>query len=316
MPTKETYSQQSARKSRTFLAAFFAFTLSFIATNTLWAAIGASLLLHSGSIYTFSGFGDPTSKPNKETQRKNLDIILVNGKTSEAPKKPQALAQANVDGGGNTEQKIRATSSLPAQKEQKDGDLVQKEARQEREETASEKQILTAKETKKTNAKNEFKTAKKTMNTPSGMDLYADSLSKIAALTAEIDQKTNDVNSRPKLKTLGVSALRTEEAAYLLAWAEKIEKIGTLNYPSEARGKLYGTATIWVVLKKDGSLVTAELRRTSGQKVLDEAALKIVQMGAPYSAIPQSVLGESDHLGFARRLNFTNSDSLLSSASR
>ena len=99
--------------------------------------------------------------------------------------------------------------------------------------------------------------------------------------------------------------------AYLDAWKQKIERIGTLNYPPEARGKLYGAVVIFVELRaEDGSLYNAEISRSSGHKILDQAALRILKMSAPFGPIPQRALGRATVLSFARTWYFTQGDAL------
>jgi TonB family protein len=109
----------------------------------------------------------------------------------------------------------------------------------------------------------------------------------MARLEGEISKTADEYNKRPRKKFVGA---RTEEyalAAYLDAWKQKIERIGTLNYPEEARGKLYGAVVIFVELSaEDGSLYNAEISKSSGHKVLDQAALRILRMAAPFGPIP------------------------------
>jgi protein TonB len=144
----------------------------------------------------------------------------------------------------------------------------------------------------------------------SGLDL-AESARAMARLEGEISKTADEYSKRPRKKFVGA---RTEEyglAAYLDGWKQKIERIGTLNYPAEARGKLYGAVVIFVELRaEDGSLYNAEISRSSGHKVLDQAALRILRMSAPFGAIPQQALGGATVLSFARTWYFTQGDAL------
>lgn len=136
----------------------------------------------------------------------------------------------------------------------------------------------------------------------------------MAKLQGEIARNVDAYNKRPRLKTAGARASYYPQAAFLDAWKRKVERIGTLNYPSAAKGKVYGSVTVWVVLKMtDGSLYQeVEIRKSSGSPMLDKAAQRIVTMGAPYGQIPQAPDERFDNFGFARTLTFTRGNQLES----
>ena len=114
-----------------------------------------------------------------------------------------------------------------------------------------------------------------------------------------------------------VRAGHADLAAYLDAWKQKIERIGTLNYPEEARGMLYGAVVLFVELRaEDGSLYNAEISKSSGHKVLDQAALRILRMSAPFGPIPPQGLGGATVLSFARTWYFTQGDALNTAVSK
>nr|WP_255680338.1 TonB family protein [Azonexus sp. R2A61] len=103
-------------------------------------------------------------------------------------------------------------------------------------------------------------------------------------------------------------------APYFDAWKQKIERIGTLNYPEEARGKLYGKVVIYVELRvDDGSIYNVEISRSSGHKVLDQAAMRILRLGAPFGPIPREAMGGASILSFAREWNFVPGDTVATS---
>ena len=121
----------------------------------------------------------------------------------------------------------------------------------------------------------------------------------------------DEYSKKPRKKFVGANVEGYGLAPYLDAWKQKIERIGTLNYPPEARGKLYGAVVIFVELRaEDGSLYSAEISRSSGHKVLDQAALRILRMSAPFGAIPLEALGGATVLSFARTWYFTQGDAL------
>lgn len=275
---------------------------------TIVVAISISALIHGTVLYGVT-FAFPDA--SKAFREKAMDIILVNAKSARKPSDAQALAQANLDGGGNTDENRRAKTPLPPTHQKSDGDSVQQMQRRVQElETAQQKLMTQAKSLRNVAAEKTASEQPSPVPSVSGLDL-AESARAMARLEGEIAKTADEYSKRPRKKFVGA---RTEEyglAAYLDGWKQKIERIGTLNYPAEARGKLYGAVVIFVELRaEDGSLYNAEISRSSGHKVLDQAALRILRMSAPFGAIPQQALGGATVLSFARTWYFTQGDAL------
>lgn len=273
----------------------------------LWIALGISLLVHAVLLALEFKFPDAS----KAFREKAMDIILVNAKSARKPSDAQALAQANLDGGGNTDENRRAKTPLPPTHQKSEGDAIQQMQRRVQElETAQQKLMTQAKSLRNVAAAKTASEQPSPVPSVSGLDL-AESARAMARLEGEINKTADEYSKRPRKKFVGA---RTEEyglAAYLDGWKQKIERIGTLNYPAEARGKLYGAVVIFVELRaEDGSLYNAEISRSSGHKVLDQAALRILRMSAPFGAIPQQALGGATVLSFARTWYFTQGDAL------
>jgi protein TonB len=279
----------------------------------LWIAVGISLVFHGLLLALHFQFPDAS----RTFREKAMDIILVNAKSASKPADAQALAQSSLDGGGNTDENRRAKTPLPPTQQQTEGDAIQRMQRRVQElETAQQKLLSQAKSLRNVAAANTA--AEQPSPTPSlsGLDL-AESARAMARLEGEIAKTADEYSKRPRKKFVGA---RTEEyvlAAYLDAWKQKIERVGTLNYPEEARGKLYGAVVIFVELSaEDGSLYNAEISKSSGHKVLDQAALRILRMSAPFGAIPKQGLGGATVLSFARTWYFTQGDSLNTAAAK
>ena len=131
-------------------------------------------------------------------------------------------------------------------------------------------------------------------------------------LQAQIERDIEAYNKRPKKKFIGA---RTEEyryAQYVEDWRQKVERIGTINYPEAARGKLYGNLVLTVILLADGNIDRIEINRSSGHPVLDEAARRIVQMAGPYAAFPPDIRRDTDVLEITRTWFFTRDDTIQS----
>lgn len=133
----------------------------------------------------------------------------------------------------------------------------------------------------------------------------------MASLSAEVDRKLNAYAKRPRSKWISARTRELKYASYMEAWRAKVERIGNLNYPDEARRKgLSGKLVLDVAIKPDGSLKSVTLRRSSGQRVLDDAALHIVRLAAPYAAFPASFKNDVDVLHIERTWRFLGSNHL------
>ena len=135
----------------------------------------------------------------------------------------------------------------------------------------------------------------------------------IARLEAQISRDHNAYQSRPKRKNIGARTDEYRFAQYVEGWRLKVERVGNLNYPEEARQKkLYGSLRITVNIHADGSVESAEIDRSSGSKILDAAAIRIIKMAAPYAAFPDDIRKDFDILGITRTWSFTRADQLAS----
>src|SRR5260221_12425640 len=129
-------------------------------------------------------------------------------------------------------------------------------------------------------------------------------------LQAQIDRQIDDYQKRPRTKFIGANAAEYRFAQYEEEWRAKVERIGTVNYPAEARGKLYGNLRLTVSIRPDGSVDSVELDRSSGLKVLDAAAFRIVRMAAPYATFPASIRRDTDLLVITRTWFFSQGDKI------
>jgi protein TonB len=129
-------------------------------------------------------------------------------------------------------------------------------------------------------------------------------------MEAQIDKRLNEYAKRPRKQFIGANTREYRFAQYLEDWRLKIERIGTLNYPEAARGRLYGSLLLSVVIRADGSLEKVEVQRSSGQRILDEAAVRIVEMSAPFAPFPPEIRTDTDIIEIVRTWRFTNADQM------
>ena len=151
------------------------------------------------------------------------------------------------------------------------------------------------------------KPVEKPVERRSGRELADLSLAALK-LQAQLDRRVEAYQKRPRKKFIGARATEYRFAQYEEDWRMKVERVGTLNYPPEARGKLYGNLRLTVTIRADGGVEAVELDRSSGLKVLDRAAYKIVRMAAPYARFPANIRRDTDLLVITRTWFFGRGD--------
>ncbi len=134
----------------------------------------------------------------------------------------------------------------------------------------------------------------------------------MAQLQARISQQWDDYQKRPKRAFVGANVREYSFARYVEDWVTKVERIGNVNYPEAARRQgIYGSLKLTVAIYADGRIETIEVDRSSGSKVLDAAAAKIVELAAPYAPFPEDMRKKADILSITRTWTFTRSDQLV-----
>lgn len=273
-------------------------------------------LFASIGFHAFIIFGLGIALPQARLTKNDLqplEVILVNAKSVTRPTKADALAQANLDGGGNTDANKRAKSPFPVlPKETKNLQLESRESRVRQLEKEA-KTLMTAVKAEKTVSPPEPKTepVPQPGDTPTAEELVGRSL-EIARLQAQIEKDWQAYQKRPRRTFVGARAQSFPLAQYVEDWRLKIERVGTLNYPHAARQqKLFGSLQLTVAIKADGSVERVEIERSSGKKILDQAALRIVDLAAPFAPLPEDVRKNTDILHITRTWTFTRSDQLL-----
>lgn len=289
----------------------------------------------------------------------SMEIILVQQR-SEKPDKPSYLAQANLEGGGDSEDPVRPAaplaapfldvraevvaspstqeSPIPPEKPARRQQAVKEESKHDhpaKEAAASlqpphPEQIVVHAQKPSQLKPREHQLAQKLASEPERTAVQPESLPDpptptaaalisqsfaIASLSAEIDQKLEARAKRPRRKFISANTREFKYASYMDAWRAKVERIGNLNYPDEARRKkLSGDLILDVALNPDGSVNEVMLRRPSGYKVLDDAAVRIVQLAAPFAPFPEEIKKEVDILHITRTWQFLNGDRFMSKA--
>ena len=274
-------------------------------------AVTFSLLLHAVPLSMHFKGWDVKKAPSNPPP---LEVVLVNSKSATKPSKADALAQANLDGGGNTDADRRAKSPLPVtQLDQTQADAQQAQARVEMLEQEAQRLLTQIKARAKVE---QPQTKPDTVATPAPAVDAAELVQKsmdMARLEAQIAREMDQYNKRPKRRFVGARTQEYRFARYVEDWRTKVERIGNNNYPEAARAqKLYGQLQVTVSIKSDGTLEDVEVSRSSGHKILDAAAIRIVQLGAPYAAFPEDIRRDTDILSITRTWMFTREDEFQS----
>jgi protein TonB len=279
----------------------------FPTVSGLTLGIGISLALHVAALSIHFELPDALGRASERA----LDVILVNSKSARKPTDAQARAQANLDGGGNTEQDRIASTPLPPSQQNREGDNLINAQRRVAELEAMQQQLMTQSKGNKVVSKE--KDTRDPQPDPkqllTGADLVSSAMA-IARLEGQIAQQMDAYNKMPRKKFIGARTEELRYAQYIEDWRQKVERIGNLNYPEAARGKLYGNLVLTLTVRSDGSLGSVEVARSSGHKALDEAARRIVKMAAPYAVFPESIRREFDELVITRTWTFTSADRL------
>ncbi|HET6265758.1 MAG TPA: TonB family protein, partial [Usitatibacter sp.] len=249
--------------------------------------------------------------PKFDAPHNVMDVVLVNARTAARPEKADALAQANLDGGGNTDQKLRARSPFPMV-EEKDPSRELKAAETRMKQLEAEaKELMTRMKSQAQVTQVEVAPQGQPKADAQARDLVDKSL-EIARLEAQIRRDYQAYQERPKRKFVGARAAEYRFAQYVDNWRLKIERIGNLNYPEEARTrKLYGSLQLTVAIKADGEVESVEINRSSGHKVLDQAAIRIVRLASPFDRFPQNIRVDTDILHITRTWTFTRADQVF-----
>ena len=273
----------------------------------------AGAMIFSVAFHAFALFGIALVLPDPRSAIdfiQPLQVVLVNAKSKSRPAKADALAQANLDGGGNTADDRQAKSPLPAisDDQQFTPEQIAKRVAQLEEES---KRMLTRLKSDHKVAQPELK-KQQSNDARSGEDLVQKSL-EIARLEAQINKNWDAYQKQPRRKFIGARTQEYRFAQYIEDWRIKVERIGNLNYPEQARQqKIFGSLRLSVSINADGSLGPIEVSKSSGNRILDAAAMRIVKLAAPYSPLPPDIRKDTDILVITRTWTFTSSDRLES----
>ena len=261
-----------------------------VVTLFIAAALHAVLIL---------GLGFTPTDRDRNDELPTLEITVVQ-RPSEPVEEADYLAAASQEGAGNTQERVRP--QLESQEAAPPPPATQ-------EPQPEQPQLITALEATRA-APQPVEETPPEPSPVSAAELVDRSL-EMLSLNREITQLSQAYSQRPREAFISARTREYKYANYMNEWVAKVERVGDLNYPDEARRQgISGTLRVQVSLNADGTVRDAIITRPSGHRVLDEAALRIVRLAAPYAPFPREIREDTDVLHITRTWEFTSGNRL------
>ena len=242
-------------------------------------------------------------------QSQQIEVTLANRPSTAAPDDARLIAQSNQEGSGDEAEMDQDNSRnhLPTDAPTAQQDLPQLKS----EESAAQKETLTTDALARHTAMTRPDEDNRQESKLDGVSPEAARLSaELASLQAEIDEQTRSFADKPRVRRLSnASAKQSADAAYLLDWRRRLEAVGNQYYPEASiRYGIYGDVRLLVVILQDGSLEEVKVLSSSGFAVLDEAAIKVVRMAAPFAPFPAELRATTDKLEIVRTWQYLENE--------
>jgi protein TonB len=265
-------------------------------------------LCFAGALHAALILGVTFSKENRQAVSQRLEITLAQFSSKEPPEKADFIAQANQQGSGTLDEKKELTTQHLAAI---DDNQIREASKNTQEATAPE--VVNSDRRLASHAKNpdvsnreEKQPVKKSRV---GKAQLEELNREIASLEAKLDIQKQAYAKRPRIRRLtSLSTQQSDDALYLHKWRTKVETIGNLNYPEQARQhKIHGELRLMVALLPNGDIHEVKILKSSGKKILDDAAIRIVHLAAPYPSFSQTMSKTTDVLEIIRTWRFEKS---------
>ena len=244
-----------------------------------------------------------TLKPSPRLAE-TLDIVLVKWRSENAPDKADFLAQASQRGGGEVSEKLRPSQPVS-------GELPMPKMGQDAQQSTPAMPVpeqksreIVALEADSAEVLEQTRIEQPDSERPSAARLMRQSMD-MASLQPELSRQIQWKSKLPRRKFISANTQEYEFASYMRAWVSKVERVGNMNYPSELRRKkLHGDLVLIVGIRKNGTVESIDIMRSSGISEVDQAAVRIVRMCAPYAPLPDNISQQVDILHITRTWRF------------
>ena len=271
--------------------------------SVMQLALAISISLHAAVLGV--RFVDPEDF-NRVFQDTPLEVVLVNARSTEAPVKAQAIAQANLAGGGEGDTGI-ATSPLPPSPSQIIGDDQTDASKQIEQMQAQQQQILA--QVRREIAAMPVPDPRKSAQTQAEREQEEKRQQKLRLL-AVIEKEINEQNSRPRRRYISPATREEVYAIYYDKLRHRIEDKGTANFPTLNGHKLYGELTVNLTIDARGHIVDSEVVRSSNSRFLDQRALAIANAAAPFGNFSDDMKHKADQIVVTSRFRFTKTEGM------
>ncbi|MDN6319664.1 MAG: energy transducer TonB [Marinobacter sp.] len=238
-----------------------------------------------------------------------MEITLSQFDDEKAPEKADFLAQTSQQGSGSEDEPREMTTPKPSQMNQPEVAQVQPEPKAQTEPVRRQEQAVVKTESQSSRQvsqpERQVKPEEEPLPVKEKKSLMERSL-EIASLEARFDAQQQAYARKPRvMRVTAASTLKSSNAWYVQNWISKVTRVGNINYPTEARrAGVYGTLRMLVSMKKDGTIKEVAILQSSGSTLLDDAAIQIVRMAAPFSPFPDEMRKNVDELEIIRTWSF------------
>jgi periplasmic protein TonB len=232
------------------------------------------------------------AEPAQSFDASTMDVILVQTRSEKAPEKADFLAQAQQEGGGDSEKALRPSdvfsSTVPKLEEGIAPTPIEASAPKPETRSQATPEVLVQQQSEQRVAQQiERQEQLDQAQKRSAEDIERDL--EMARLNAEINRTQQAYAKRPKRKFISANTQEFEFASYMQSWVARVERVGNINYPEQARAEnMHGSLVLSVAIRRNGSIEDIEVIQSSGKRMLDEAAIRIVEQAGPYAALPDS----------------------------
>ena len=274
-------------------------------------------LFMAAAVHAVAVLGITFGLKDKPAAPPTLEVTLATYQSKERPKEADYLAQINQQGSGTLEERALPSSDQKAEFQSNQIKEVQPKAQtaaQPKQQPSSETRVVTkAKAAQKVAVTQEAKPKAPKAEVQDQPRKRIDLRNEIESLEAMFNEQRQEYARRPRIKRLTAASTMQEAGAfYKESWRRKVEKIGNLNYPEQARrNQLYGELRLMVAINRDGTLANVEVLSSSGYNILDDAAIRIVRLASPYAPFGDD-LKDYDVVEIIRTWRFERGDRLFS----
>lgn len=273
-------------------------------SRTLLWALGLSLVLHAALLTWRSA--DPSSF-NRVFQDTPLEVILVNARSDDSSQDARALAQVQLDGGGETLQIRMSSQPLPASPVADPGDALRERQRQLQALQSQQMRLLSQ-------LREELARLSQNDGTAARNELERQQREQrrqlLSTHLAQIEQRVQQTQGGPRKRYISPATRESVYALYYDRLRRLIEHRGTVDFPEANGQKLYGKLTMVITVDQQGRVVSTEVASSSGNPLLDERARAIVLAAAPFEGFDARMRRQADQIVVVSRFMFSRDDTL------